>query len=72
MFRWNKNNKQIYQELKQHIDGKGKVLFERGVSEWRGNKIGDIVTLSYGENPKKDLLNTRDFSIKIHLKRKIR
>jgi type I restriction enzyme S subunit len=49
------------EELKQHIDGKGKVLFERGVSEWREYKLGDIGTFSYGKMPKKDLLNTGDF-----------
>jgi type I restriction enzyme S subunit len=49
------------EELKQHIDGKGKVLFERGMSEWREYKLGDIGTFSYGKMPKKDLLNTGDF-----------
>jgi type I restriction enzyme S subunit len=33
------------EELKQHIDGKGKVLFERGVSEWREFRLEDFVDI---------------------------
>jgi hypothetical protein len=39
--------------LKQHIDGKGKVLFEREMSEWREVRLESVLEVKYGKDHKK-------------------
>jgi hypothetical protein len=41
------------EELKQHIDGKGKVLFEREMSEWREVRHESVVEVKYVKDHKK-------------------
>ncbi|SSC09334.1 restriction endonuclease subunit S [bacterium endosymbiont of Bathymodiolus sp. 5 South] len=41
------------EELKQHIDGKGKVLFEREMSEWREVRLESVLEVKYGKDHKK-------------------
>jgi predicted nucleotidyltransferase len=36
------------EELKEHIDGKGKVLFERGMSKWREVRLSKHIDLISG------------------------
>ncbi len=36
------------EELRRHIDGKGKVIFRRGMSEWRKVRLGDFFTVRHG------------------------
>ncbi len=46
------------EELKQHIAGKGKILFKRGVSEWRECTLGDAITLQRGHDlPKSKMVS---------------
>jgi hypothetical protein len=40
------------EELKRHIDTKGKVLFDRGMSEWREVRLGDVADVIGGGTPK--------------------
>jgi len=39
--------------LKRHINGKGKVLFRRGMSEWREVRLEDVLEVKYGKDHKK-------------------
>jgi hypothetical protein len=43
------------EELKRHIDTKGKVLVDRGMSEWRECKLGEVINLKRGHDLPKRL-----------------